>query len=99
MDSDGSPSQFIDPQRLLTTGLGISVGVAWNAAIREIVDDFLPTDESTGALVSAVLVTVLAVIIWALANLFHTTLRHFTQGDPTPDRAVGEPQATKNSAS
>ena len=92
MDSAESSSPFIDPQRLFTTALGISVGVAWNAAMREVVDDYLPTDESTGALVSAVLITVLAVIVWAMANLCYSALAHFTRGDLTlekPSRAHG----------
>ena len=69
-DTSGD-AYFIRPQQFLTTALGITVGVAWNNAVREVVDDVVGTDTGFGALVYAVLVTLIVLLIFYTVNLTH----------------------------
>lgn len=70
-DSKGSGLDFIDPQRLFTTALGITVGLSWNNAVREAVDEYIDVETAGGAVWAAVLITLLAVAVYHLANVFY----------------------------
>ena len=63
--------QFINSRKFLTTALSITVGIAWNKAVREMVDEVLGTDTGFGAAVYAVLVTVVVLLIFYTVNLTH----------------------------
>ena len=70
MDSDDS---FFKPRQLLATALGISVGISWNNAVRELVDDYVKTDTGEGAFYTALMVTVIVVLIYFATNWTHRT--------------------------
>lgn len=72
MDSAEDDS-FFKPRQLLATALGISVGISWNNAVRELVDDYVKTDTGEGAFYTALMVTVLAVLIYFATNWTHRT--------------------------
>ncbi len=65
--SEENPS-FLEPGRLVNTALGITVGIAWNNAVREAVDDFAGKSIVESALYTAILITLTVFIMYFLLN-------------------------------
>jgi hypothetical protein len=86
-----SGPDFIDPQRLFTTALGITVGLSWNTAVREAVDEYVDVKSAGGALWVAVLVTLLTIAVFYLAN-FVFRVAHSAFSSPETWSGGGAPK-------
>jgi len=72
------PPSFLEPSRLVNTALGITVGIAWNNAVREGVDDFVGKNVADNALITAVLITLVVLVMYFLMNKGHSLVNSFS---------------------
>lgn len=62
---------FLEPAKVMNTAMAITVGIAWNNAVKEGVSDFLGLSDAEGAITAAVLITLTVIVLFYLLNRGH----------------------------
>jgi hypothetical protein len=62
---------FLEPAKVMNTAMAITVGIAWNNAVKEGVSDFLGLSDAEGAIAAAVLITLTVIVLFYLLNRGH----------------------------